>query len=234
MASQQPGLLLGQPAPRLDEVGPAGQRAVQRLGPAPPGDARRGRPSAAPRAPSSPGTRPGGCTAAPRAVRPAGRRTPVSAEDSLPITPGSRRVTVSITTHGRHLPAGQHVVADRQLAVDQVLADAVVDALVAPAQQAEALARGQLLWPRPGRSGGHRARGGAGAGAARRPRRWRTPARGAAPCRPRRRRGRRRRCGGRRWCARAGRGSAGPRGRWPGPGREGSHCRRPPPAPGRW
>ena len=46
--------------------------------------------------------------------------------------------------HRRHLSPGQHVVADRQLAVDEVLAHPVVDALVATAQQREPVAGRQL------------------------------------------------------------------------------------------
>ena len=39
----------------------------------------------------------------------------------------------------RHFPAGQDDVADAQLTVDEVLADAVVDPLVPTAQQAESV-----------------------------------------------------------------------------------------------
>ncbi len=59
-----------------------------------------------------------------------------SAEASLPMTPGTRRATASMTTSGGRLAPGQHVVADRQLPVDQVVDDPLVDSLVAAAQQA--------------------------------------------------------------------------------------------------
>ena len=49
--------------------------------------------------------------------------------------------------HGGHLSPAEHVVADRQLAVDQVLAHPLVDALVAAAQQAEAIGARQLAGP---------------------------------------------------------------------------------------
>ena len=54
--------------------------------------------------------------------------------------PGHR---VDDEARGR-LAAGQHDVADAELAVDEVLADAVVDALVTAAQQREPLAFGEL------------------------------------------------------------------------------------------
>ena len=60
---------------------------------------------------------------------------------SLPITPGTRRATASITTSRGRFAARQHVVADRQLAVAQVVGHPLVDALVAAAQQREARAR---------------------------------------------------------------------------------------------
>ena len=55
-----------------EQVGPALERAAQRLRPPPPGDPGVVAASAAPRAPPSPGTRPAGCTAGTRAGR---RRT---------------------------------------------------------------------------------------------------------------------------------------------------------------
>ena len=67
-----------------------------------------------------------------------------TADVSFPITPASRRVDGLDHHHRRGLAAGQHVVAHRQLAVDQVLAHPVVDALVAPAEQGEPLRAGQL------------------------------------------------------------------------------------------
>ena len=45
---------------------------------------------------------------------------------------------------GRRLPAGEHVVADRQLAVDEALAQALVHPLVVAAEQHQVLLQGQL------------------------------------------------------------------------------------------
>ena len=78
---------------------------------------------------------------------------------------------------GGDLSPAEHDIADAELAVDQVLAHPVVDALVAPAQQAEAVERGQLAGPWPGRSDARRDRAGTAAAADRRPRPTRTPAR---------------------------------------------------------
>ena len=116
---------------------------------------------------------------------------------------------------GGQLAAGQHEVADRQLAVAQVVGHPLVDPLVAPAQQGEAAGR-------PGQLPGHglveapapRPTAGAAAGAGRPgrpppPRPPRTPARGRAPCPHRPRRARRRPCGGRRGWRRGCRGCAG-------------------------
>ena len=94
--------------------------------------------------------------------------------------------------HRRHLAAGQHVVADRELAVDEVLVHPLVDALVAAAQQGEAVAGRELARPGPGRGAGRRGRAAAAGGAGRPPRPPRTAARASAPCPLRRRTGRRR------------------------------------------
>ena len=138
--------------------------------------------------------------------RPRSPKLSVTGLTSLPITPGHEAGDGLDDEARGDLAAGQHDVADAQLAVDEVLADAVVDALVAPAQQAEPVAGGQLVRPAPGRSGGRRARAGTAAAAGRRPRRRRRPAPAASACPRRRRTGCRRPCGGRRSCARAGRG----------------------------
>ena len=135
--------------------------------------------------------------------RPRRPKLSVSGLDSLPITPGTRRVTASTTEACRHFPAGQDDVADAQLTVDEVLADAVVDPLVPTAQQAESVGRRQLVrqgliealsagpeeiqraqWVSRLDGGEHRLLG-------------------ASACPPRRRTGCRRWCDGRRTCARA-------------------------------
>ena len=76
-----------------------------------------------------------------------------------------------------HLAAREHDVADAQLAVDEVLADPVVDPLVAAAQQAEPVAGGQLARPAPGRTGARPGRAGTAGAAGRRPRPRRRSAR---------------------------------------------------------
>ena len=133
------------------------------------------------------------------------------------------------------LSPAQHDVADAELAVDQVLAHPVVDALVAPAHQAEAIAGGQFVGHPPGRTRDRPGRARTAAAAARRPRPTRTAARASSPCRRRRRTARRRRCGARRSCARADRGvrrsSRSPR---CAPCPAGSPRRTRRPAPGRW
>ena len=68
---------------------------------------------------------------------------------------------------GGHLAAGQHEVAERQLAVDQVVGDPLVDALVAAAEQREPRRGRPAPPPRPGRSAGRPARAAAAAGAGR-------------------------------------------------------------------
>ena len=71
------------------------------------------------------------------------------------------------------LPPGQHVVADRELAVDQVVGDPLVDPFVAPAQQGEPAldavspVAGQLLGHAAGRADGPRGRAGTAAGVGR-------------------------------------------------------------------
>ena len=141
--------------------------------------------------------------------RPRSPKLSVTGLVSLPIAPGSSRVTASITTQAAGLAAREHDVADAELAVDEVLAHAMVDALVAAAQQGEAVAGRPARRQPPGRSGARPARAGTTAAAARPPRPRRRSARPSSASRPRHRTGRRRPCGGRRWCARGCRGSAG-------------------------
>ena len=69
--------------------------------------------------------------------RPRSPKLSVTGLTSLPITPGTQPGDGLDDQAGGDLAAGEHDVADAQLVVDEVLADAVVDALVAPAQQAE-------------------------------------------------------------------------------------------------
>ena len=165
--------------------GRAAQRAVQRLRQPPPGD-RAWSPLR-----STSGTcpaaerRPDACNAAPRADRP--RRSSRS--------PGSRRCPSprQQARHGLdhqaggHLSPVEHDVADAQLAVDEVLADPVIDPLVAPAQQAEPVAAGQLAAPAPGRTAGRPARAGTAVAAGRPPRPMRRSARAASASRHHRR-----------------------------------------------
>ena len=143
-----------------------------------------------------------GSSSSPSAAEALGHR----ARRRCPSRPGTQAGDGLDHQAGGHLAAGQHDVADAELAVDEVLADPVVDALVAPAQQAEPVAAGQLVGERLVEAAPARARAGTAAAAGRRPRRRRRSARASSPCRRRRRTGRRRRCGARRWCGRAGRG----------------------------
>ena len=171
-----------QAAPGLDQVGPLGAACGPGPGPGASGRCGRGRPSAGPRARPSPGSRPAGCSA--------GTRAGPSAERLL----AGRRLVAHHARHqpgdrldhdeGGRLPAGQHEVADRQLAVDQVRAHPLVDPLVAPAQQARtpapAASSAARAWSKrrpPGSSRKQRA------GAARPPPPRRTPARATAPSR---------------------------------------------------
>jgi hypothetical protein len=67
-----------------------------------------------------------------------------SGDAALPTTPGTSRVTASIDGRRGHLAAEQHVVTDRDLVGRGELVDPLVDALVATAQQHEALLAGEL------------------------------------------------------------------------------------------
>ena len=183
-----------------------GGSAACGAGPGPGASARsgRGRRCAAPRAPPSRGTSAGRVYCG-SSSRPAAPKLSVTGLVALPIAPGQQAGDGLDHQAGGDLAPAEHDVADAQLAVDEVLADAVVDALVAPAQQAEPVAARPARRPSAGRSGARPGRAGTAAAADRRPRPRRRSARAASPCRRRRRTGRRRRCGGRRWCARAGR-----------------------------
>ena len=101
----------------------------------------RGRPSAAPRAPPSPGTRPAGCSGGTRAG-PIGEALLVGrvlVAQHAGEQPGDR-----LDHHqGGQLPAGQHEVAHRELAVDQMVGHPLVDPLVTAAQQREPPGRGR-------------------------------------------------------------------------------------------
>ena len=140
-------VLVGQAAPGVDQVGPARERAGQRLRPAPPGD------------PAVVAERSTSGTSQPRNVG----RPGVLRVLEQPVGEGlvvGRRVVAHDAghepgdrlehDHRGHLAAGQHVVADRQLAVDEVVAHPLVDALVAAAQQREPVrarpARGPRAW----------------------------------------------------------------------------------------
>ena len=61
-----------------------------------------------------------------------------------------RRTTDSMTHERGELAAGQHEVAHRELVVDDQVEDALVEALVAAAQQREAPRARELAAPRPG------------------------------------------------------------------------------------
>ena len=188
---QQPALVGREVAVR-QQVGAAGERPAQRLRPAPARDPARGRRTAGPRARPSPGTRPAACTAGTRAAR---RR------ERLVI--GRRLVADDAGHEARHrldhdqrgrLAAGEHEVADRELAVAEVVGDALVDALVAAAQQREPRPGGELRARAPGRTAVRPARAGTADAAERRPRPRRTAARASSPCPRHRRTACRRRC----------------------------------------
>ena len=59
------------------------------------------------------------------------------ADAALPSTPGTSRTRGLDDDEGGQLAAGEHEVADRQLAVDEVVGDPLVDALVAAAEERE-------------------------------------------------------------------------------------------------
>ena len=73
-------------------------------------------------------------------------------EASLPRTPGRQARARLDDGHRRHLAAGHHEVAQRDLLVD-VRAHALVEALVAPADEHDGGAAGELARPAPGRAG---------------------------------------------------------------------------------
>ena len=102
---EQPLLVVGERP--VDQVGTPFERPAQRLGAGASARCGRGRPTAAPRARPSPGTRPGACTAGTRAGR--RRTTPAPPTPSLPITPGTSRATASTTTSAAASPPGEHV-----------------------------------------------------------------------------------------------------------------------------
>ena len=129
------------------------------------------------------------------------------------MTPGHQAADGLDDHEGGDLASGEHVVADRQLAIDEMVGDPLVDAFVAAAQQREPVGVPPARVPSPDRTADHRARAGAAAGAGRRPRRPRTRARARAPCRLRRRTARRRLIGAGRSHRRAGRGRGGRAGR---------------------
>src|SRR5215204_3194874 len=139
---QQVALLVRDPTAGRDQVGTGGERAVQRLSTPPSGD-------------------PAVVTAA-QNVRdvPAAERGRTGVVRLFQQTGGAealrqRAVRIAHRTGQqpshrldhkarRHLAAVQHEVADAQLAVDQMLADPVVNPLVASAEQAETGAAGEL------------------------------------------------------------------------------------------
>src|SRR5690606_7607930 len=131
----QQALLLGrEAAARLDEVGPAPQRAGDRLRPPPAGDAavvagaqHLGHPQAA-------------VLRRPRVLRVLQQPRPerLLLGGVLVAHHPRHEPRHGLDHHERrHLPAGEHVVADRQLVVDEVGVHPLVDALVAPAEQGE-------------------------------------------------------------------------------------------------
>ena len=110
----------GETTAPLDQVLLGGDRAVRALGQAPALD-RRWLPTST-SGTTQPAERRRARACAPR---PGERRETLrDCAASLPIAPGSSRVTVFDDEEGR-LAAGQHDVADAELAVDEVLADAV-------------------------------------------------------------------------------------------------------------
>ena len=76
-----------------------------------------------------------------------------------PGRPGSRRTVASITAQGRHLPAGEHEVAEAQLLGGHGLGHALVDPLVAAAEEHEPVEAGEARGRAPGRTAGRAARG---------------------------------------------------------------------------
>ena len=168
-------VLLGRRRPGLDEVGPVARSCGAGPGRGASGRSGRGRPSAARRAPPSPGSRRAGCTAGPRA----GPSANDSSVGRLVVAHHAGHEPSDGLDHDQrgHLAAGQHEVADRQLVVDEVLAHPLVDALVAPAQQREAVRRRQRTRLALVEALGRRGRAGTAAAPDRRPRPRRTAAR---------------------------------------------------------
>ena len=142
---------------RKDRIRPRGRRIVAKPTSAldrrpargcAPGATRgpaRGRPRRAPRGCPSRDRRAGGCSAGTRGrPRARSRRTPRARCRRGRARPGSLRRTASATTIAASSPAGEHVAADRDRVRDQVLANPLVDALVAAADQRQLGLRGEL------------------------------------------------------------------------------------------
>lgn len=111
---------------------------------------------------------------------------------------------------GGHLAAGQHVVADGDLSIDEVVHDPGVDTFVAAAEQAETPRPRRAPGPWLGRACVHLVPSGTAGGEDRLLRPPRTRARPSAPCRRHRRRASRPRCDADRWSRPADRGSGCP------------------------
>ena len=124
--------------------------ARHRLLPGASGGCRHGCPTTAPAAPPGPRTPPAACSAASRAAR---RRRILDARALIAQRPGQQPRHRIDHHQRRQLPAGQHVVADRQLAVDAQLDHPLIHALVPARHQQQPRQRRQLLRHAPGRSG---------------------------------------------------------------------------------
>ena len=148
---------------RAIRSGPALDRAAQRRRPAPPNDALVRARNGAPAGTDQP-RKAAGRVYCGYSSRPSTNDSS-DAEATLPITPGTSRVTASITTSAGGFPTGEHVVADGQLAVAEVVRHPLVDAFVAAAQQREPVGGRELARDAVGRSDGRSATGGRAVGA---------------------------------------------------------------------
>ena len=195
-----------QRASGIDEIGAMVQGAGQGLGTTPTGDARM-----IARAQHL-GDRPSpvvGGSGVLRVLQQTGRERLLDRGSSVAHHPGHQTPHRFEHDHRRHLATRQDVVTDGELVVHEMSTDALVDTLVAAAQQREPPAVGEFDARTTGPGDDRRGPAGTADGAVARVRRCRRWGPGSAPCPLHRRTARHRRCDARRWSLRAGRARAG-------------------------
>ena len=120
-------------------------------------DAARGRPSAGPRGRPTPPNSAGRVYCG-YSSRPVGEGLVAALDASLPSTPGTRRTTASMTHSAASSPPASTKSPRLSSSSHAVVEHALVDPLVAPAQQREPVELGELARDAPGRSAAARRR----------------------------------------------------------------------------